>query len=238
MACSLPEAAETPDHHRPIRSYVLREGRLTPGQQRAFDALWPSFGVDFSGNELDLAGLFSRPAPVTLEVGFGNGESLATMAQSDPKRNFLGIEIHRPGVGHLLMRAEEMGLTNLRVMRADAMEVIARGIPDETIERFLLYFPDPWHKKRHHKRRFMRTETLQHILRILQPSGLIHAATDWQDYAESMLEQLEDPALPLSNRAGSGKYSERPDWRPNTKFERRGQALGHGVWDLIFQKDS
>lgn len=220
---------------RQIRSYVLREGRLTRGQERAFETVWPRFGVAFNGQPLDLPQLFGNANPVTLEIGFGNGESLASMAAAAPDQNFLGIEVHRPGVGHLLMRIEELGLENLRVMRHDATEVLRQGIRDQALDRLLLFFPDPWHKKRHHKRRILNPGFLDQLARVLRPGGVFHAATDWEDYALQMMDMLSADHR-FSNRAGAGNYSPKPDYRPLTKFEQRGQRLGHGVWDLLFER--
>jgi tRNA (guanine-N7-)-methyltransferase len=222
-----------PKHHRRIRSYVLREGRLTAGQQRAFDLLWPRFGIDFQSMGLDLEALFGNPNPTLLEIGFGNGESLARMAQADPQRNYLGIEVHGPGVGHLLMKIEELGLTNLRLIRHDAVEVLRQGITDGGLEGVFLFFPDPWHKKRHHKRRILQPEFVRELERVIRPGGFFHAATDWENYAKQMMEVLSS-ADGFSNSAGDGQFLPRPDYRPLTKFEQRGQRLGHGVWDLIF----
>lgn len=231
-------AADQNPARRSIRSFVLREGRLTVGQERAFETLWPSYGVDYTGEKLSLDQIFPRSQPVTLEVGFGSGESLAQMAAADPERNFLGVEVHRPGVGRLLLRCEELQLTNLRVMRHDAMELLARALAEASIERFLLYFPDPWHKKRHHKRRFLRPQTLDQIARVLRPGGLFHAATDWPDYAQAMLALLNADSGNFVNCDPAGGCLPRPDWRPQTRFERRGLALGHPVCDLLFRRIS
>ena len=221
--------------HRPIRSYVLREGRLTRGQQRAFEQLWPRVGIDFADAPLDLPTCFGNDHPVTLEIGFGNGESLAQMAQALPGRNFLGIEVHRPGVGHLLIAIEQRALENVRVIRHDAVEVLQRMIPDAAIDRLQLFFPDPWHKKRHHKRRLLNPAFVREAARVIRPGGTFHAATDWEHYADQMLEVLQaQPAF--VNASGTGNFAERPDHRPLTKFEQRGQRLGHGVWDLLFTR--
>ncbi|OUR82100.1 tRNA (guanosine(46)-N7)-methyltransferase TrmB [Cycloclasticus sp. 46_120_T64] len=216
---------------RRIRSFVKREGRLTPGQQSAIDTGWPQFGLDPT-QAINTSELFANDNPVTLEIGFGNGDSLATMAAAEPNRNFIGIEVHRPGVGHLLRLVLEKGLSNVRVFDTDAIEVLQQAIPDHSLDCVQLFFPDPWHKKRHHKRRIVRADFLDLIHRKLQTSGKFHAATDWQHYAEHMLETLN--AHPHFNNASSSDYSERPEHRPLTKFENRGLRLGHGVWDLIF----
>ncbi len=222
-------------HHRKIRSFVLREGRLTTGQQRAFDRLWPQWGVDFaSDSPLNPAALFGNEQPTWLEIGFGNGETLATLATRHPQRNYLGIEVHGPGVGHLLLRVEETGLSNVRAIRHDAVEVLS-ALPDGCLAGAMLLFPDPWHKKKHHKRRILQPSFVDEMARVLQPDGVFHAATDWQHYAEQMMTMLSGcPAL--ENTAGSGCYAPRPEDRPLTKFEKRGQRLGHGVWDLLFRR--
>ena len=222
-------------HHRTVRSYVLREGRLTRGQERAFATAWPRFGVDYAPGPLDLAVLFGSDNPVCLEIGFGNGESLVTMARENPGTNYLGIEVHGPGVGHLLMRIEEEGLQNVRACRHDAIEVIDHMLPDASLDRVQLFFPDPWHKKRHHKRRIVQASFVERLVRVLKPGGLFHAATDWEHYAGQMMDVLgAEPRL--ENTAGPGRYTARPAWRPLTKFERRGERLGHGVWDLVFRR--
>ena len=226
-----PDQADRP--HRPIRSFVLREGRLTPGQQRAFDTLWPKWGLEFSERELDLGELFGNRQPVYVEIGFGNGESLAEMARRHPDRNYIGIEVHRPGVGHLLLRLDELELDNVRVLREDAMEVLRRRLQDASLEAVQLFFPDPWHKKRHHKRRIVQSAFFELVARKLVAGGILHMATDWENYAGHMLA-VGDAAPAFRNCAGAGHFSLRPDYRPVTKFEQRGQRLGHGVWDLIF----
>lgn len=222
--------------HRQIRSFVLREGRLTPGQQRAFETLWPKWGLEYQIRELDLPGLFGNDKPVYVEIGFGNGDSLAEMARSHPDRNYLGIEVHGPGVGHLLLKLQEFGCSNVRAIRHDAVEVLDHMLPAACLAGVYLFFPDPWHKKRHHKRRILQTPMLDRLARVIRPGGFFHAATDWQDYAEHMMKTLGADRLRFENRAGPDKYTPRPDERPLTKFERRGQRLGHGVWDLIFTR--
>lgn len=222
---------------RKIRSYVLREGRLTAGQERAFTTLWPEFGIDFApGQTLDLSEIFGNGRPVCLEIGFGNGTSLTEMAAVDPDRNYLGIEVHRPGVGRLLLDAAGRGLTNLRVMRHDAIEVLDSGIAPQALEAAYLFFPDPWHKKRHHKRRILQPSFIQLLARAIRPGGIFHAATDWEEYAGQMMQVLSTVDDLFVNTAGPGRFSPRPDYRPVTKFERRGERLGHGVWDLIFRR--
>jgi tRNA (guanine-N7-)-methyltransferase len=221
--------------HRPIRSYVLREGRLTAGQDRAFTALWPRWGVEYTGASLDLSALFGNDRPVWLEIGFGNGDSLAALAERNPDRNYLGIEVHRPGVGHLLLRLEARALGNVRVLRHDAVEVLSHSLAPASLAGAFLFFPDPWHKRRHHKRRILQPSFVELLARAIRPGGLFHAATDWEDYAQQMLAVLEaSPAF--ENVAGPGAFSPRPEERPLTRFEERGQRLGHGVWDLLFRR--
>ena len=222
--------------HRPIRSYVRREGRLTPGQQRAFDTLWPRWGIDFRHESLDLATLFGNDHPVFVEIGFGNGESLAEMAHRHPERNYIGIEVHSPGVGHLLLKLAENGSDNVRVIRHDAVEVLAQMLPTSSLQGVYLLFPDPWHKKRHHKRRILQPALVERLAQLIRPGGFLHAATDWQDYAEQMMVVLSAADTAFTNRAGPGRFMPRPEERPLTKFERRGQRLGHGVWDLVFDR--
>ena len=221
-------------HHRPMRSYVLRQGRLTPGQRLALEQQWPTLGIEFTGEAIDFEQVFARTAPITLEIGFGNGASLAEMATADPERDFLGIEVHRPGVGHLLYLAEENALSNLRVMNHDAVEIIQQMIPDNSLDRIQIFFPDPWHKKRHNKRRIVQPEFVELLATKLQQGGVLHLATDWEDYAVQMLNVMEQ-AVGYTNLAAGGGYSERPESRPLTKFENRGLKLGHGVWDLLYR---
>jgi len=223
--------------HRPIRSFVLRQGRITLAQERAFAELWPRYGVDWQpGTRLDLPALFGNHRPVVLEIGFGNGESLAEMAAADPGRSWLGVEVHAPGVGHLLLEIERRGLTNLRVVRHDAVELITQGLGPGTVDRVQLFFPDPWPKTRHHKRRILSSRFVTLLGRVIRPGGVFHAATDWEPYAEQMLAELESPESPFDNLAGPGCYSDRPAQRPLTRFERRGERLGHRVRDLVFRR--
>ncbi len=228
---------ESDKPHRKIRSYVLREGRLTAGQQRAFETLWPQFGIDFTpGQTLDLSTIFGNNNPVILEIGFGNGASLAEMAQQHPEQNYLGIEVHSPGVGRLLLEIEKRGLSNLRVMRHDAVELLERGLPTATLAGVYLFFPDPWHKKKHHKRRILQPSMIKLLAQAIKPGGVFHAATDWEHYAEQMLEVLGKADDLFENSASPGHFCPRPEYRPMTKFELRGERLGHGVWDLIFRR--
>jgi len=219
---------------RSIRSFVKRTGRLTAGQQQALQQLWPVYGVEFDpACALDLPALFPGHNNFTLEIGFGNGDSLVEMAANDPSTAYLGIEVHEPGVGHCLHRLHQRGLKNLRVMRRDALDVMQYMLPDRSLHRVLLFFPDPWHKKKHHKRRIVNPEFRELVSRRLKPGGILHLATDWQDYAEHMArEMLGDPRF--VNLGDAGGYHPRPGWRPETRFEQRGQRLGHGVWDLLF----
>lgn len=223
------------ENPRRIRSFVRREGRLTLAQQRALDELWPRFGIDFSPAALDLQSLFGRTALRVLEIGFGNGESLAAMAAAAPYTDFIGIEVHRPGVGHLLLAIERLALQNLRVCCHDAVEVLERQIPDASLDRVHIFFPDPWHKKRHNKRRLIQPGFVDLLASRMSPGGLLHLATDWADYAAQMLAVLD--ASPLwRNRAGTGRFSPRPPWRIQTHFEQRGLRLGHDVWDLLHER--
>lgn len=235
---SLPEPNPTPTPtHRPVRSFVLRQGRMTPAQERAFAELWPRYGVDWRpGTLLDLPALFGNPRPVALEIGFGNGESLAQMAAAEPALNWLGVEVHGPGVGHLLLRIEALGLTNLRVLRHDAVELLAQGLGSGTLERVQLFFPDPWPKTRHHKRRILTPRFVALLGRVIGPGGTFHCATDWAPYAEQMRQVLEAPGSPFLNTAGAGCFAQRPPQRPLTRFERRGERLGHPVRDLVFRR--
>jgi tRNA (guanine-N7-)-methyltransferase len=225
-----------PDKHlRPIRSFVRREGRMTAAQRRALTQLWPRFGLDSGGAMLDFAACFGRIAPVIVEIGFGNGESLLAMAAAQPQTNFIGVEVHRPGVGQLLMSLAERGIENVRVVCDDAKEFLAQQVPDGSLDSLQLFFPDPWPKLRHHKRRLVQAEFVQLVRRKLRLGGQLHMATDWQNYAEHMLAVMTG-APGYGNEAGAGQYAARPGHRPLTKFERRGQRLGHGVWDLVFQR--
>lgn len=219
---------------RRIRSFVRREGRLTIGQRRALDELWSGYGLDFEA-PWRLGEIFQHRAPITLEIGFGNGACLAQMAGDAPEANFLGIEVHRPGAGHLLQELQRRQLQNVRVICHDAVEVVEQKIPDASLERVLLFFPDPWPKKKHHKRRIVQPEFISLVAKKLIRGGRLHMATDWQPYAEHMLEVMAS-SQDFDNCAANGGFSEKPAYRPTTKFERRGQLLGHGVQDLIYQK--
>lgn len=220
---------------RAIRSFVLREGRLTPSQERAMRELWPKYGIDYTGQPRDLHALFGRIAPVVLEIGFGNGEALLQCAAADPSRDYLGIEVHMPGVGHALAGIERNGLRNVRVFRFDAVEVLRHEIRHAALDEVRIWFPDPWHKKRHHKRRLVNPETIALICERLRVGGLLHLATDWAPYAEWMWDVLDAQAH-LRNRAGPRGASPRPQWRPQTRFENRGVRLGHAVADLLYER--
>jgi tRNA (guanine-N7-)-methyltransferase len=221
--------------HRPVRSFVLREGRITPAQQRAFDAHWTRYGVDYAGMPRDLDALFGRRAPRVLEIGFGNGEALAHAAIHDTGRDYLGIEVHRPGVGRLMNALAAADAGNVRLYRHDAVEVLQHEIPAATLAEVRIWFPDPWPKKRHHKRRLVQPEFVDLVASRVAPGGLLHLATDWAEYAGHMREVMQ-AAPGWRNRAGADNYSERPPWRIETHFERRGLRLGHGVWDLIYER--
>jgi len=227
-----PSATGTP---RPIRSFVLRMGRITLAQERALEELWPRFGLGRTELPLDLDREFGRSAPRVVEIGFGNGENLASLAAEHPERDFLGIEVHRPGVGRLLLEAERAGLSNLRVACRDAVEVLDRLVPAASLDEVLILFPDPWHKKRHHKRRLVQAPFVELVASRLRAGGILHLATDWQPYAEQMLAVLS--ACPgMVNVAPTGAFVPRPQWRPPTRFEKRGARLGHDVWDLEFRR--
>lgn len=230
------ETTEDGKFMRRIRSFVRREGRLTKGQERALTELWPVMGVEYTPQKLDLAVLFGRDAPIVLEIGFGMGKSLVEMAAAAPEKNFIGIEVHRPGVGACLSLAQDMGVTNLRVFCHDAVEVLGEMIPDESIDTLQLFFPDPWHKARHHKRRIVQPAFVQMLRPKLKIGGVFHMATDWENYAEHMLEVM-NTAEGFKNTVEAG-YAPRPEFRPLTKFEQRGHRLGHGVWDLLFARQS
>ena len=219
-----------------MRSFVLREGRLTTGQQRAFETLWPRWGLPYRAEPLDLEAVFGNAHPVFLEIGFGDGENLLAMARANPGRNYLGVEVHRPGVGHLLLRLEEHDLSNVRVIRHDAVEVLNHRIAPASLAGVYLLFPDPWHKKRHHKRRILQPAFVERLARVIRPGGLFHAATDWADYAAHMLTTLEAAPRLFENCAGPGHFAPGTGDRRETKFERRGRRRGHGVWDLIFRR--
>lgn len=230
-----PEFDENGRPLRRIRSFVRRQGRLTKGQEHALENYWPVMGVEFSEAPVDFATLFGREAPVTLEIGFGMGASLVAMAKARPEQNFLGIEVHSPGVGACLASANEEGVENLRVMCHDAVEVLHKMIPDNSLSMVQLFFPDPWHKTRHNKRRIVQVPFAELVLSKLKLGGVFHMATDWEAYAEHMLEVMSS-IDGYKNLSESNDYVPRPESRPVTKFEQRGHRLGHGVWDLMFER--
>lgn len=221
--------------HRNIRSFVLRKGRLTTAQQHALDELWPHYGIENSEVTLDFEDHFERPADVIVEIGFGNGVSTWKMAQQEPEKNFIGIEVHEPGVGHLLMALEEHHIENVRIVCADAVEFLQKRIPDASLSGVRIYFPDPWPKKRHHKRRIIQPEFVSLLARCMKPGAILHLATDWQNFADHTLEVMQGNTE-FSNLSDNGDYCERPEWRPYTKYERRGERLGHEVRDLLYQR--
>jgi tRNA (guanine-N7-)-methyltransferase len=226
---------ETEDiKHRRIRSFVLRQGRLTKGQERAIETVWPQFGIDYTENLLDLSQVFGRNASKKiLEIGFGMGESTAKIALTLPDCDFLAVEVHTPGIGSLLKKIEELALTNIRIIQHDVVEVLQNMLADNSLDGVHIFFPDPWHKKRHHKRRLIQAAFVKLLCSKLKTGAYIHVATDWQEYAEWVLEVLSaEPQL--QNTAQD--YAEKPSYRPLTKFENRGIKLGHGVWDLVFTR--
>ena len=220
------------DHPRAIRSFVTRAGRITSAQERALETLWPKYGIEPHG-VLDLDAMFGRAAPRTAEIGFGNGENLLALAAAHPERDYLGIEVHRPGVGRVLLGLEERALTNVRLLCHDAVEVLERHLPEDCLDEILVLFPDPWPKKRHHKRRLIQAPFVTLLAGRLKPGGRVHLATDWAPYAEQMLVVLGAEAR-LRNLAPQGGFVTRPEERAATRFERRGERLGHQVWDLAF----
>ncbi|MFV0275909.1 MAG: tRNA (guanosine(46)-N7)-methyltransferase TrmB [Parahaliea sp.] len=208
---------------------------MTEGQKRAYDSGWARWGLDYAPQPIDPIGIFGREGSLVLEIGFGMGRSLATMAAAAPATNFIGIEVHTPGVGRLLHTMEDEGIDNIRVYCHDAVEVLRHCIPPVALDTVQIFFPDPWHKKRHHKRRLIQPPFVELLVSRLKPGGILHLATDWEHYAQQMMEVLSANAA-LENRAGAGQFSPRPPHRPLTKFEQRGERLGHGVWDLLFAR--
>ena len=220
---------------RRIRSFVRRQGRITKGQERALTDHWQDYGLELTGEPLSFDQLFGRQAPVVFEIGFGDGKTLFEMARNAPDKHFVGVEVHRPGVGSLINDASVAGLKNIKVFCEDAIEVLKQAIPDDSLSGVQLFFPDPWHKKRHHKRRIVQPEFVSLICQKLKVGGYFHMATDWENYAEHMMTVMSADSR-FTNQAGTGEYSPAPEYRPQTKFERRGLRLGHGVWDLVFIK--
>jgi tRNA (guanine-N7-)-methyltransferase len=228
-------AAEDKRQLRTIKSFVMRAGRMTEGQQRGLDLGWPKFGLKLEDGAQDFDALFGRQAPRTFEIGFGMGHSTLEMAAAAPEQDFIGVEVHRPGVGALLNGLMTQNLGNVRVYSCDALEVLRNCVADASLDRVLLYFPDPWHKSRHHKRRIVQPAFAELVRQKLKVGGVLHMATDWEAYAEHMLEVM-NVAPGYHNQAADGGCVPRPAERPITKFERRGERLGHGVWDLKFQR--
>jgi tRNA (guanine-N7-)-methyltransferase len=227
----MPENAD----RRPIRSFVTRAGRITPAQQRALEELWPTYGLEFAPEPLDLSQIFGRTAPCTIEIGFGNGDNLLRLARAHPERDFLGIEVHRAGIGRLLLALKTHGLTNTRLICHDAVEVLTSQVSAGVIDEILILFPDPWPKKRHHKRRLIQSAFVELAASRLVPGGVLRLATDWEPYAQQILETLARVSA-LENLAAAGAFAPRHPEREPTRFERRGERLGHEVWDLAFRR--
>ncbi len=219
--------------HRPIRSFVLRQGRVSNAQQRSLDTLLPKYGISYSAQALDLDHAFGRSAPKILEIGFGMGDTTAYIASNHPQNDYLAIEVHAPGVGSLLKQIDAQGLSNIRVIQHDAVEVMQHMLPDNALDGVHIFFPDPWHKARHNKRRLIQSPFISQLVKKIRPGGYLHAATDWQDYAEQILAVFS--AEPLLENSAEG-YAPKPAYRPLTKFENRGIKLGHGVWDIVFRR--
>ena len=224
---------ENPAFPRPIKSFVLRQGHLSAAQQRAMDEGMPRWGINYQPAQIDLTAAFGREAPKILEIGFGMGGATAEIAAGNPDKDYLGIEVHGPGVGNLCKLIAEQQLSNLRLIRHDAVEVLDHMLADGSLDGVHIFFPDPWHKKRHNKRRLIQPPLVEKLVKKLKPGGYLHAATDWEDYAVQILEVLSANA-DLENTADG--YAPRPEYRPLTKFEQRGIRLGHGVWDIIFRR--
>lgn len=223
------------DGQRTIRSFVLRQGRFSDAQQRAFAEHWPVHGLDLATDAPDFDAVFGRSAPRVMEIGFGNGQALLFSAAQDPARDHIGVEVHAPGVGRLLNAVAEAGLRNVRLYHHDAVEVLGQAIAPGSLDEVRIYFPDPWHKKRHNKRRLLQPAFVALLASRLAIGGRLHLATDWADYAEQMWDVV-DAAPDLRNTAGPRGQVPRPAWRPQTHFETRGQRLGHGVWDLLYER--
>ncbi len=226
------------DENKPLRSvrtFVIRAGRMTPSQEKALQEQWNAYGLELEEGMLNFEQVFGRQAPVILEIGFGMGDSLLAMAKNHPDTDYLGIEVHKPGVGRLLNNAAKEEVGNLRVFNQDALEVLKYCIPDGSLAGIQLFFPDPWPKKKHHKRRMVQPEIAQTFRQKLAIGGVFHMATDWEPYAEHMMEVMS-AAPGYRNVAGEGQYSPQPEHRPVTKFQKRGEKLGHGVWDLMFER--
>jgi tRNA (guanine-N7-)-methyltransferase len=220
---------------RHIRSFVLRAGRLTPAQERALEQHWRSYGIDLGDDPLDLDAIFQRRAPRCLEIGFGTGEVIGSLAENHPHIDYLGIEVHRPGVGRLLLRASHSNMRNLRVICHDAVDILKYKLADESFDEILVFFPDPWHKKRHHKRRLIDTAFVASAAAKLRRGGVLRIATDWQDYAQQILSVCNANAS-LDSLSADRTCVPRPQFRPQTRFEQRGERLGHSVWDFAYGK--
>ncbi len=227
--------SEEPRYFRRVRSFVRREGRMTKGQLRAMAELFPLYGVDLAATPCINEQAWFSQAPLHVEIGFGNGHALTHMAAAQPSHHYLGIEVHRPGVGNALLQIEKQGLSNVRVVCHDAVEVLTSHIADASLAAVYIFFPDPWHKKRHHKRRLIQPDFIQLLHTKLQVKAHLHFATDWQNYAQHMVQVMKQ-APGFRNLAASDDYIPRPEYRPLTKFEQRGLRLGHGVWDLLYEK--
>lgn len=220
---------------RGVRSFVLRQGRMTEGQKKAYERSWPKYGLTRENGMIDPRQVFGRDAMLNLEIGFGMGKSLADMAEAAPEQDFIGVEVHLPGVGALLKEVEDRGLENVRIYNIDANDVIDLCLPDACLDRVMVFFPDPWHKKKHHKRRLIQPEFVQRLRHKLRVGGILHLATDWENYSEHMMEVMSQ-SEGFANTQATGEFSPRPEDRPITKFEKRGEGLGHGVWDLLFYR--
>jgi tRNA (guanine-N7-)-methyltransferase len=238
MVSKIAEAETNPGEardRRHVRSFVLRAGRLTEGQKRALEELWPVHGLPEREGPLDLGGLFGNRHPVIMEIGFGNGDATWQMAAAHPEENYLAVEVHKPGVGHLLLKLEEHAISNVRIACEDAVELLRERISAESLAGVRIYFPDPWPKKRHHKRRIIQAGFVGLLAEKMQPGGILHLATDWAPYAEHMLEVMRNNQ-DFENLSPTGRFVPRPAWRPETKYEKRGERLGHGVYDLVFRR--
>ncbi|MGH8050682.1 MAG: tRNA (guanosine(46)-N7)-methyltransferase TrmB [Arenimonas sp.] len=220
---------------RRIRSFVLRQGRVTLAQKRAFTEQWPHYGIEYNGEQKNFDAVFSRQAELVLEIGFGNGEQMHFAAVNELQRDFIGVEVHGPGVGRLLNAVADDNLNNVRIYQHDAVEVLKNEIADAALSQVRIYFPDPWHKKRHHKRRMIQTDFVKLLCQKIKPGGLLHLATDWENYAEHMWDVCDAEPL-LTNHNGARGFATRPEWRRQTHFETRGLKLGHGVWDLLYTR--
>jgi len=235
QTADIPEADIEDKKIRRIRSFVLRQGRVTLAQKRAFTDHWPRYGIEYSGEQKNFDAIFSRHAEVVLEIGFGNGEQMHFAATNEPVRDFIGIEVHGPGVGRLLNALADDNLPNARIYHHDAVEVLKNEIPDASLSQVRIYFPDPWHKKRHQKRRLIQPDFVQLLCQKIKSGGLLHLATDWENYAEHMWDVC-DAEPQLENLNGKRGFAARPSWRRQTHFETRGLKLGHGVWDILYSR--